>query len=230
MSPATPLDATAAVSTGAGALLTLRLPLRARQGLHILAVIAWPTSVEPDLDELGWDELGRVTDDTGSIAVLRRAATPDEPAAYVFEFAGELEVGDPAPSGVMIVATGIGGGLASDAASTEFSAATSFVAPSANAGGYSDVALRVFYAASDGEFFFADPSLLIALAGADGANDASLAVTWSMPEQGGPTGTLEAEILAANGIAATFTLPAALAAQAPRWDEPIAIGLPTVGV
>jgi len=230
MSPATPLDATAAI--GVDHVVTLRVPRRARYGLHILAVLAFPAdSAPPDFVELGWDVLSQVDTDTGSIAVLRRAATAEEPATYEFEFGAGYSFAAAAHAGALIVATGISSaGEASDAEVSEIEAPADFIAPSADAAAYSDVRLGVFHAASDEEFSFVDASLVIAVAGVDGANLGSLAVTWAWPEQAGPTGTHEGEIEDVDGVTATFMLPATIAAIAPRWDDEIAIGLPTVGV
>lgn len=227
MSPATPLDWTAAV----GSELVIRVPRRTRVGLQLLAAIAWPdAATPPDFEALGWSELARVTIGIGSIAVLRREATDEEPATYTFAFE---DVADSLPAGALIVATGVSdAGDASDEEATAIAAGgPELVAPTATADAYSDICLRVFYGDDAGVDVDA-AMVLVQAVGTEGAVEGAIAVHWQNPEAAGPVGTYEVDTLVdpIDAIAATFTLPAQIAAIAPQWDDEIAIGLTTIGV
>ncbi len=240
MSPATPLDTTTAYAIAGE--LTLRVPRLTRFGLELLAVIAWPDSAEPpDFEALGWTELGTATGALGSIALLRRAASSDEPATYGFTFGGVIA--EALPIGALIVATGVASSdEASDVESTDIEdGGPTLEAPSALAGTYSDACLHAFYLPAtsvDTEFgpvpvFAENAALLTWVTGEDDSVPGALAIAWQMPEQAGPTGTFETDTNndPIDALVATFTLQAQPPAIAPRWDEDgTSIGLPTVGV
>jgi hypothetical protein len=220
-------------STGlddAGSRMTFTLPVTARAGDTLLAVIASdPTQTGPSNgDREVWDVLAELAVGSAKVYVLRRTVAEDEGIETSIDFNGAWL------QGVLMVYRGLDDGAAAlGSAISSIVASTNFVCPSETLVRYSDLYLGIVVVTS-AVVLVTNPLSSTERHEELGAN-ATLEVFEILPEAPGATGTKTATTAAnRTGVAASIALASLPTVQsslvAIALDPPGTIGLALEGV